>query len=861
MPLSPPNLDDRTFEQLLAEAKRQVTQTCPAWTDLSPHDPGVVLLEVFAYLTEQMIYRLNRLPEKAYVEFLRLIGVRIQPPMAASVTLLFSREVADQRRIDIPRGTRVTTARADAGTQAPVFVTTSSVSIEAGKTEASVLGYHCEVVDAEQARETSKRPTLSVRVLRPPIIAPTGDALDLVVGVEVAAGELAEGAPAREYDGKTYQIWREVDDFTGTGPEDQVYVVDRMTGTITFAPAAQLTGKDGQLDPTPRPLAKVPAAGREIRLWYRRGGGPEGNVAAQTLTTLKDPVPGVKVTNPSAATGGRAAETLENALVRGPQELHSLRRAVTARDFESLAMSQGAVSRARAFTQADLWEHAAAGTVEIALVPNLPEAARVPGQVTPDKLSEYETDAARAQIQTVLDERRALGTKCVVKWTRCKTARVAAQVVAHRAEDQDALRARMLDRLYESINPFHWQFGQPLRASHVYDLLSEPGVNYIAQVRLITDEVPGAGVTCVAADRFQRKTFYAASGATLFRTMNDGDGWEAVGQFSGETIDLVIVHPDRAGLLAVSSRLPEGATRLRLSHDCGETWEPAPQPAFAVLDMAWMVREGVSVLLLATEKGLFELVVRPGAVLDQIRVDPSKQDLALYAVAVATSTHGDVSVAVAVQNLGGILLSDKGGASNTFRSIGLDGQDVRVLALQQYPGNRSFLWAGLFAGPGTDEGKGCYRWELWPGEEAAGEEWSGFGKNWKGGGCRWLAFAGAKVLAATHRAGVLWLDDGGKKDAAWNAPEIGCGLPLRGTEEGRIFQPVDSVTADSAGNVILAGGSKGVYRSRDGGRNYLSSSKNEFTEFSDKVTLPETWLFCSGVHDIQVVSEDEAERD
>ena len=75
MTLKPPNLDDRNFQQLLEEAKRIIRTECPQWTDLSPGDPGIVILELFAHLTETMIYRLNRLPEKAYVEFLRLIGV------------------------------------------------------------------------------------------------------------------------------------------------------------------------------------------------------------------------------------------------------------------------------------------------------------------------------------------------------------------------------------------------------------------------------------------------------------------------------------------------------------------------------------------------------------------------------------------------------------------------------------------------------------------------------------------------------------------------------------------------------------------------------------------------------------------
>src|SRR5690606_10540988 len=112
--------------------------------------------------------------------------------------------------------------------------------------------------------------------------------------------------------------------------------------------------RDGVLDEVQRPLAKVPATGRRILAWYRRGGGSSGNVAAGSLTVLKDPVPGVGVVNLSPAQGGREAESLENALARGPQEIHSLQRAVTARDYEFVALnSDRAVARALAVTSAD----------------------------------------------------------------------------------------------------------------------------------------------------------------------------------------------------------------------------------------------------------------------------------------------------------------------------------------------------------------------------------------------------------------------------------------------------------------------------------------------------------------------------
>jgi hypothetical protein len=366
------------------------------------------------------------------------------------------------------------------------------------------------------------------------------------------------------------------------------------------------------------------------------------------------------------------------------------------------------------------------------------------------------------------------------------------------------------------------------------------------------EEVPDREVTSITADVFQPETWYAGSGATLFRSLNGGVGWEPAGWFPGEQIELVCTHPDRAGLLAVAVRLPkaEGGSRVHVSTDCGESWETlAYTTAFRVNDMAWTPRGDVSALLLATDVGLYELRIGGSPV--QVLVDPQDQDKGFYAVVTSRDVRGQVSVAVAAQATGGVFLSSEGGRPNTFRAIGLQGEDARVLAVQ-YDGPRAFLWAGV-AAVGGEHGKGCFRWEL-RGAGDAPEGWRAFGKDWTGGSCRSLAFLGARVLAASHRAGVLRLNLG-TRDPAWEMLDVRCGLPLR--DPGR-FHPVDAVAADPAARLVMAGGLEGVFRSGDEGGSYEAASSKEF---DDKVTLPPTWLFCSGKHDIVVVSEDETERD
>jgi predicted phage baseplate assembly protein len=89
MPIESPSLDDLRFRPLFEQLRRQIPLYAPEWTDHNESDPGITLLQLFAHLGEQIGYRLNRLPEKAYLEMLKLIGMRLRPAEAARTTLAF----------------------------------------------------------------------------------------------------------------------------------------------------------------------------------------------------------------------------------------------------------------------------------------------------------------------------------------------------------------------------------------------------------------------------------------------------------------------------------------------------------------------------------------------------------------------------------------------------------------------------------------------------------------------------------------------------------------------------------------------------------------------------------------------------
>src|SRR5262249_50728266 len=83
MPIRPPSLDDRTFDDLVDELLARIPAHAPEWTNPRLGDPGRTLIELFAWLADTLLYRANLIPERQRLEFIRLLGVQMRPPVAA----------------------------------------------------------------------------------------------------------------------------------------------------------------------------------------------------------------------------------------------------------------------------------------------------------------------------------------------------------------------------------------------------------------------------------------------------------------------------------------------------------------------------------------------------------------------------------------------------------------------------------------------------------------------------------------------------------------------------------------------------------------------------------------------------------
>src|SRR2546423_441578 len=111
MPLQTPSLDDRHFQDIVDQAKRLIPHYCREWTDHNVSDPGVTLIELFAWMTDMLLYRVNLVPDKNYVKFLELIGVQLEEPRAATAPVTFYLSAAQPVEVTILADTEVATVR------------------------------------------------------------------------------------------------------------------------------------------------------------------------------------------------------------------------------------------------------------------------------------------------------------------------------------------------------------------------------------------------------------------------------------------------------------------------------------------------------------------------------------------------------------------------------------------------------------------------------------------------------------------------------------------------------------------------------------------------------------------------------
>lgn len=121
-----PVLDDRRWPDLVKDARALIPTYAPQWTDHNPSDIGMTLVELFAFLVEGLTYRLNRVPDKNYIAFLKLLGVTRDPMSPARAFLTFT--AAPGAPVNVPKGAQAQT-RASEAEPAVTFETDEPITV------------------------------------------------------------------------------------------------------------------------------------------------------------------------------------------------------------------------------------------------------------------------------------------------------------------------------------------------------------------------------------------------------------------------------------------------------------------------------------------------------------------------------------------------------------------------------------------------------------------------------------------------------------------------------------------------------------------------------------------------------------
>ena len=312
----------------LSDMVDKIPQLTPEWTDYTPSDQGMVVLELVSFVLDALSYRCDVIANEAYIQtavlrksvlnLAKMIDYTPAPAVSAVTDLVFT---ITPQSIDfvIPEGTQVSTQPTGVE-ESYVFETMDDLSIPAGQTNGTVAA-----IEGETKRETLGSSTGLPAQFFELSFKPLSYAPDGTCSLEVYVTE--NGIEER---------WTLVPSLLDSKPSEkhcEIEIDENDIVTVNFG--------DNQ-------NGKIPAPGsNNVRAVYRAGGGAHGNIGANKINRMVSNISDVSsVTNPVQAIGGVDRETVESIKRMAPRMLRTLWRAVTAEDYKTLAEVLPGVAKA-----------------------------------------------------------------------------------------------------------------------------------------------------------------------------------------------------------------------------------------------------------------------------------------------------------------------------------------------------------------------------------------------------------------------------------------------------------------------------------------------------------------------------------
>ena len=467
------NKDYTALRQAMLELARY---RLPEWTDHSPSDLGVLLVDLFAYMGDIVLYYQDRIANESFLHtaverrsvmhLLRLIGYELRPPVSAGAELVmtFKVPVPGSTVVTIPTGAEFRSTVPKATPQTFAYLGPSlTIDLASDQVQPAASGqvscplpvWHCRMVGTEVIGSSTGEPNQSFLLSQSPLIRDT-----LKVEVQEGAGWVAW----EQRESLLYQM--------GTEGRVRISSPDARDYTVQYDQdgKAYVIFGDGLYGRRP------PSGANNIRATYRVGGGAVGNVPAGAISEVLTSIPHlVAVTNPKAAGGGEDAESAEHGVSFGPLAFRSGQRAVTLSDYEGLAHKAGGVAKVRA--RAVGWND-----IELYVAPQGRCCQSLP-------------EGLRRRLTAFFEEKRMAGTFVHILDAPAVPIDVTVEVTGDARYSEQSVRQGALDAIGALLAFENVDFGQSIYQSDLYAALDPvPGILDVALRRFRRQDAPAISI-------------------------------------------------------------------------------------------------------------------------------------------------------------------------------------------------------------------------------------------------------------------------------------------------------------------------------------------------------------------------------
>ncbi|MDR1977942.1 MAG: baseplate J/gp47 family protein [Synergistaceae bacterium] len=410
------------------------------WNDYEEDSAGMMLIESFAYVTDLLLFYLDRQANETYlptaserqnlINLCKLIGYNVAGAQAAQADILATLKEAHTSAALIPKGTRLETR------EGVVFETQSELIIPAGETLGIVSAIEGETFE-ETIGTSDGEANQEFYLPRSGVI----ELLELIVGAHQ---------------------WDAADSVADHLSDDAVFMVD-----LDAWGRARITFGDGR-------NGRIPEKDSKIKARYRVGGGTAGNVAPNTITVMRDIATdtdgnrvGVEVTNPASASGGTEPESADRIKLWAPRYYETQNRCVTQTDYETIAMTfrhpdAGAIAKARAVVRERSGEANVIRYYVLAYAAD-PKKVALASQGLKNALLAY------------IDERKMLTDWIEIEDGTWREIGVEGTVRAASGIREDDAHAAILLALEKLFTLETREMGEPLRISDLYSAIDNVG--------------------------------------------------------------------------------------------------------------------------------------------------------------------------------------------------------------------------------------------------------------------------------------------------------------------------------------------------------------------------------------------------